>query len=76
MSVREMRECWNCGRSYNPDEHENCPSCGEYPENNPLLFKDNTSAAFDNQDNNGFEVEAVEEDDDEMDLVLDEDDDS
>ena len=35
-----MVDCWNCGRSYSSDEHEACPSCDEYPSNNPALIEE------------------------------------
>lgn len=38
MPIRETIECWNCGRNYDPDEHEVCPSCEEHPKNNPDLY--------------------------------------
>ena len=35
MPTRIIRECWNCGKSYDPDESKNCPYCGEYPDDEP-----------------------------------------
>lgn len=35
MPIREMKECWNCGHSYDPDESEYCPECDKYPDEEP-----------------------------------------
>lgn len=57
----QMVDCWNCGRNYNSDEHEACPSCGEYASNDPSLITE--------------EVEEPDYDDEDadIDVFLDED---
>jgi hypothetical protein len=30
-------ECWNCGKSYDIEDHEVCPFCGEHRHDNPNL---------------------------------------
>jgi Zn finger protein HypA/HybF involved in hydrogenase expression len=32
-------ECWNCGKDYDEDEHEQCPACEAYHDDNPELRK-------------------------------------
>ncbi len=35
-----LYECWNCGRTYDLDESEYCPKCGEYKNDKPKRCDD------------------------------------
>lgn len=35
--TNNLVECWNCGKTYDLDDHERCPDCSKYySENNPI----------------------------------------